>query len=128
MIVLLEHNPGFKFVIGLVDRVPPPWDPTYWEHFQLIPIENLGVSALPDMIDKYDMIENTAVTKEQCTKSSPDSAVPLPVPNQANVSFYVNDLTEVRKRLMVVLTAGVCEYPCGKLVSPRDTLGNLQNR
>lgn len=58
---LLLHNPGYKFIIGLVDRknsfigystIP----------FEILEVENIGISAFDEMYKKYNITElNTAV-------------------------------------------------------------------
>jgi len=59
---LIEHNPDFRFVIGLVDRIPPGFDPSSLRPFELLPVEELGIAALPEMVRKYNLVElNTAV-------------------------------------------------------------------
>lgn len=59
---VLDHNPGFKFVIGLVDRIPSALDPDYCSRFEVIPVEELKLPEFPDMASKYNIVElNTAV-------------------------------------------------------------------
>jgi hypothetical protein len=59
---LREHHPDFHFVIGLVDRVPLEIAPSYWQPFELIPVEQLGLPQFDDMARKYNVVElNTAV-------------------------------------------------------------------
>jgi len=111
---LLEHNPGFKFVIGLVDRVPPQWDPSYWEPFQLIPIENLGVGALPEMIDKYDMIElNTAVKPfyiDYLYEQEPEADAVIYLDPDMVVYGSLCPLTESLKAYNLILTPHSCTF------------------
>jgi hypothetical protein len=59
---LREHNPDYKFVIGLVDRLPRDQAQSICQPYKLIPVEDLGIPAFADMVKKYDIIEfNTAV-------------------------------------------------------------------
>ncbi len=59
---LLAHNPGYRFVIGLVDRVPATVDPGYWHPHELIAVEEIGVDGFAEMVERYDLVElNTAV-------------------------------------------------------------------
>jgi len=59
---LLEHNPDYRFVIGLVDRVPKELDPSYWHPYELIPVEEVGIPEFGEMVRDYDLVElNTAV-------------------------------------------------------------------
>jgi hypothetical protein len=59
---VLDQNPDFKFVIGLVDRFPSDLDPEYCSRFEVIPVEELKLAEFPDMAAKYNIVElNTAV-------------------------------------------------------------------
>jgi len=58
----LRHHPESRFFVILVDRVqaglPYDVDP----RVQVIPLEDLGLDALPTLVQKYNIIElNTAV-------------------------------------------------------------------
>ena len=58
---VLEHNPGYQFVIGLVDRVPKELEQSRCP-YEVIPVEQLGIAAFWDMVKNYDLVElNTAV-------------------------------------------------------------------
>jgi hypothetical protein len=59
---VLEHNPEYHIVIGLVDHVPQDLNPSYWQPHELIPVEDLAIPSLAEMVGKYDIVElNTAV-------------------------------------------------------------------
>lgn len=59
---LAEHNPEFRFVIGLVDRVPKALQASFWHPFELRAVEDLNIPAFWDMAGKYNLVElNTAV-------------------------------------------------------------------
>ena len=59
---LARSNPDYQFVIGLVDRVPEEINFDNWLHYEVIPVEDLGIPEFPDMAEKYNLIElNTAV-------------------------------------------------------------------
>ncbi len=59
---VLDQNPDFKFVIGLVDRFPSDLDRGYCSRFEVIPVEELKLAEFPDMAAKYNIVElNTAV-------------------------------------------------------------------
>jgi hypothetical protein len=58
---LKQHNPDYHFVIGLVDRLPADI-PSLWRPHELVPVEDVGIDGLIDMIERYDVVElNTAV-------------------------------------------------------------------
>lgn len=55
-------NPGFEFLIVLVDKHSPEIDYSYFEPLRIIPIDNFEIEGLDDMILKYNITElNTAV-------------------------------------------------------------------
>jgi hypothetical protein len=59
---LIQHNPDYHFVIGVVDRIPGEIKPSFWHPFELIEVENLEIDVLGEMVQRYDVVElNTAV-------------------------------------------------------------------
>jgi hypothetical protein len=59
---VLEHNPDYHFVIGLVDRLPEELDAQYWHPYELIPVEELAIPCFEEMERNYNLVElNTAV-------------------------------------------------------------------
>jgi hypothetical protein len=59
---LVAHNRDARLVIGLVDRLPKDLSASTWQPHELLPVEELGITKLPDMVVKYNIIEfNTAV-------------------------------------------------------------------
>jgi hypothetical protein len=59
---LREYNPGYHFVIGLVDRLPSQIQPSFWHPYELIQIEELEIDGFAEMVQRYDVVElNTAV-------------------------------------------------------------------
>ena len=73
---LESDNPGYHFVIGLADRLPVDFPASFWHPFELIPVEEIGIEAVSDMVQKYDVVEfNTAVKPffiEHLYRRSPD--------------------------------------------------------
>ena len=58
-----RHNPHVHFVIGsLVARSSAPGPGNYffffWHPYELIMVEDIGIPALPDMVDRYDVVQN----------------------------------------------------------------------
>ncbi len=59
---LAEHHPDYRFVIGLVDRLPKDLPPSFWQPYELLPVEDLGLEPFAEMAQRYDLVElNTAV-------------------------------------------------------------------
>lgn len=59
---LTQHNPECRFVIGLVDQLPPALEPAFWHPYELIPVESLAIPGFSEMAGRYGIIElNTAV-------------------------------------------------------------------
>ena len=57
-----EHHPSGRVVIGLVDRLPPGLPSSYWEPYELLPVEELAIPTFAEMARKYNLVElNTAV-------------------------------------------------------------------
>src|SRR6266480_4751934 len=59
---LKEHNPDYDFVIGLVDRLPKGLHPSFWHPYEVLPVEEIGIPAFWEMVQRFDKIElNTSV-------------------------------------------------------------------
>ena len=59
---LRQHNPGFHFVIGLVDHLPKELPASFWQPYELVQVEEIGIEGFPEMVQRYDVVElNTAV-------------------------------------------------------------------
>ena len=58
---LLRHNPGYNYVIGLVDRKNSDIDYSIIP-YEILEVEKIGITTIEEMYRKYDLIElNTAV-------------------------------------------------------------------
>ena len=60
---LAEHNPEFRFVIGLVDRLPAGLPTSLREPFEIIPVEELKIPGFWEMVEKYDLVELSTALK-----------------------------------------------------------------
>jgi hypothetical protein len=59
---LIKHNPHYRFVIGLVDRVSNAVSPAVWSPFELIEVEALNIPDFAELCSRYSIVElNTAV-------------------------------------------------------------------
>jgi lipopolysaccharide biosynthesis glycosyltransferase len=59
---LLKHNPGHKFIIVLVDRKTPQIDYSFFEPYEIVLIEDVGIQDFESIWKKYNIVElNTAV-------------------------------------------------------------------
>ncbi len=59
---VIEHNPGYEFVIGLVDRKRNNIDYDSFLPHKIIELETVGVQNFDELCERYDIIElNTAV-------------------------------------------------------------------
>jgi hypothetical protein len=59
---LIEHNPDYRFVIGLVDRIPDALETSYWEPHELIPVDKIAIPEFGEMVREYSVVElNTSV-------------------------------------------------------------------
>ncbi len=60
---LKEHNPDYEFVIGLADHVPTSLAQSFWHPYELLPVEKIGIEALGDMVERYDVVEFSTAVK-----------------------------------------------------------------
>lgn len=61
---LTEHNPEYKFIIGLVDELSDDIDYDFFHPYEIVPIKDIGVNneVFASIIEKYNIVElNTAV-------------------------------------------------------------------
>ena len=59
---LLRQHPTYSFVIGLVDRPDPQIDYRSLGPFEILPVHEIGIAQLDEMILRYSIVEfNTAV-------------------------------------------------------------------
>ncbi len=59
---LIEHNPDYEFVIGLVDRKRDDVDYDFFRPHGIIEIEEIGIPKFAELGKRYGIIElNTAV-------------------------------------------------------------------
>ena len=59
---LQQHNPHYRFVIFLVDRLAEGVDYQFFAPYELIPVEQIGIDGFDEMVSKYNITElNTAV-------------------------------------------------------------------
>ena len=59
---LVEHNPDYKFIIGLVDEFSDEIDYNLFQPHEIIPIKNIGIGGFETISNKFNIIElNTAV-------------------------------------------------------------------
>ena len=59
---LLRQHPNYTFVIGLVDRPDPKIDYRSLGPFEILPVHEIGIAQLDEMVLRYSIVEfNTAV-------------------------------------------------------------------
>lgn len=57
-----KHNPDIHFVIGLVDKLHPDIDYSFFRDMEILPFYELGYDEFDEMVEKYNIVEfNTAV-------------------------------------------------------------------
>jgi hypothetical protein len=59
---LIKHNPKYQLIIGLVDKLSENIDYSFFNPYEIIPIEELGIEGFDEMSNTYEITElNTAV-------------------------------------------------------------------
>lgn len=59
---LLRNNPDYFFSIFLVDRIEGRVNRNFLKPIEIVPVEEIGIAAFPEMCERYDITElNTAV-------------------------------------------------------------------
>ena len=60
---VLKTNPGYKFIIGLVDKVDNRFDRSSFHPHTIIEVETLAVPGFDDMRHRYSLLELTCALK-----------------------------------------------------------------
>ena len=60
---LLRHNPHYKFVIGLIDKVEGRIESNYWKPHELIEVHELNIPPFEEMCKRYTTLELVCSTK-----------------------------------------------------------------
>ena len=60
---LLKHNPGYKLVIGLVDKLDGQIDSDYWKPHELIEVDELKIPQFEKMYKQYTTLELVCAIK-----------------------------------------------------------------
>ncbi len=59
---LLKHNPGYQLIIGLVDKLSDKIDYSFFNPYEIIPVDEIGIKDFDEMVQRYEITElNTAV-------------------------------------------------------------------
>ena len=111
---LVEHNHNCQFVIGLVDRLPPPLQSSYWEPYELVPVEELDIPDFDTMADDYNVVElNTAVKPfyiEHLYRRDPAVESVIYLDPDILVFASLEKLFSNLKRHGVILTPHLCSF------------------
>src|SRR5215475_15377395 len=60
---LLLFNPGYKLVIGLVDKLENRVDPAFYYPHDLVEVETLQIPEFPEMVHRYTTLELNCALK-----------------------------------------------------------------
>lgn len=60
---LMKHNPGYKVVIGLVDMAEDVPDLDFFQPYEILPVEKLGLAEFVSMKKKYTLLGLTCALK-----------------------------------------------------------------
>lgn len=111
---LRENNPDCHFVIGLVDRWPRELEAHYCHPYEVLPVEALGLPELPDMMQRYKLVElNTSVKPfymEHLYRRDPNVQSVIYFDPDILVLAKLQHLKENLQRYSVVLTPHCTRY------------------
>src|SRR6267154_2482982 len=60
---VLRHNPGSRFIIGLIDKNHTGLDLSFLGNLELLEVEKVGIQGLEDMCARYTIVELVTATK-----------------------------------------------------------------
>ena len=111
---LAKSNPEYKFVIGLVDRLPSELSPDYWQPYELLPVEELGIPDFDGMARKYNLVElNTAAKPfyvEHLYRRSPEVQSVIYLDPDIYVFTSFEPLQDKLSQSTLIVTPHSCTY------------------
>jgi hypothetical protein len=111
---LREHNPHYHFVIGLVDRLPPEIEPSFWQPHELIPVEELAIEGFAEMVQRYDVVElNTALKPfylEYLYQRDPATEAVIYLDPDILVCASFESLAQLLRTHQIVVTPHSCTF------------------
>lgn len=60
---ILKNNPGYKFVIGLVDKIDGRFLPSAFLPHEIVEVETIGIPAFNEMQNRYSLLELSCAVK-----------------------------------------------------------------
>ena len=60
---LLKYNPGYKFIIGLVDELSKEVDYNFFKPYTIIPAAQIGIPDFDSLWKKYSIVEFNTCAK-----------------------------------------------------------------
>ena len=111
---LRQKNPDYRFVIGLVDRVPAQLQSSFWQPYELIEVEELGIEGFAEMAQRYDVVElNTAVKPfyfEHLYRRDPSTEAIIYLDPDILVCAPFDRLAELLRTHDIVVTPHSCTF------------------
>ena len=100
---LLEHNPTYRFIIGLTDEINNEIDYSFLAAYTIVPVKYIGITQFDDLWKKYDIVEfNT------CVKASYFKFLFLTYPDANNICYLDPDIKVYHK--LDILEAAFSNY------------------
>ena len=107
---LLLHNPGYRFIIFLLDKYPEA-DPAYFEPHTIIHAERTGIAGLAEMNERYNIFELSCAFKpfaaEWLFKNYPDSEIAFYFDSDILVFNKLSAAEEMLEAKSIVITPHV---------------------
>ena len=106
---VLRHNPGYRFIIGLIDRNQTGVDLSFLgNNLELLEVERIGIDGLQDMCERYTIVELVTATKpfyfDYIFRHYPDAETATYLDPDIKVFAPLTELAEKLKSFNLILT------------------------
>jgi len=110
---VLRHNPGYKFIVGLIDKNHTNVDLSFLGDLEFIEVDKIGIDGLEDMSARYSIVELVTATKpfyfDYLFKRYPDAAAVTYLDPDIKVFAPLTDMAEKLKTFNLILTPQITQ-------------------
>src|SRR3954468_9279740 len=104
---VLRHNPGYKFIIGLIDKNHTNVDLSFLGELEYIEVHKIGIDGLEDMTARYSIVELVTATKpfyfDYLFKRYPEADAVIYMDPDIKVFAPLTDMAEKLKTFNLIL-------------------------
>lgn len=120
---LLAHNPEYSFFILLLDKIDN-LDIAYFKNIKILKIEDIGITYLNEMVDRYSIFELSNALKPYCAyyflNNSYDSDAVIYFDSDIKVYNTLTKVEDALKNYSIIITPHIYQPPPYDGLSPSE--------